>query len=363
MKIPSLLLATAILAGWSVAGAQENLYNLKPGTLELTSVGPLEFGPSGLLFIADPQAATIYAIVAEDKLGEPAQVRHQVENLDQKISSLVGGQATIRDIKANPQTGSLFLAVAVRGRAPALVKIDPAGQLSEVALGNIPHSKIVLPDAPENKEVQVGTRRVNNRPNSITDLAWAHGELIVAGAVSASAPAAVRAIPFPFQQIDRGTSIEIYHAAHGRSENYALAQTVVPLVINGEPNILAGFVCTPLVKFPLEGIKQNEKLTGTTVAELGNRNRPIDMIVYEKGGKTWLLSANTARGVMKISTEQIDSHALTEPVRGGGTAGQSFETLADLQNVVQLAKLNNTHAVILVQPEEGVLHLRTIPLP
>jgi hypothetical protein len=36
---------------------------------------------------------------------------------------------------------------------------------------------------------------------------------------------------------------------------------------------------------------------GTTIAELGNRNRPTDMIVYRKGGKDYLLIANTSRGV------------------------------------------------------------------
>ncbi len=366
MKMPSLMLMSVLLVGLAVKpiSAEDNLFNFKSGEIQLKSAGPLVFGPSGVLFMADPRAATIYALQAEKGTGQPEAARYDVDNLDQKISSAVGGQATIRDIKANPETGNLFAVATVRGRTPALVKIEPDGRISEVSLSQVSHSQVVLPDAPEDKEVELSNRRkANLRPSSITDLAWAHGELIVAGATSASAPAAVRTIAFPFQEGGRGTSIEIYHAAHGRSEDYALAQTVVPLVINGEPNILAGFVCTPLVKFPLEGIKQNEKVTGTTVAELGNRNRPLDMIVYEKGGKTWLLSANSARGVMKISTEQIDQSQLSEPVRGGGTAGLTYETLSDLQNVTQLAKLNDTHAVILVQPEEGVQHLKTIPLP
>ncbi len=41
---------------------------------------------------------------------------------------------------------------------------------------------------------------------------------------------------------------------------------------------------------------------GTTIAELGNRNRPTDMIVYSKDGKDYLLIANTSRGVMKVPT-------------------------------------------------------------
>ena len=68
----------------------------------------------------------------------------------------------------------------------------------------------------------------------------------------------------------------------------------VPFVIDGEPHLLAGFQCTPLVKFPLNALNPGKKVTGTTVAELGNRNRPYDMIVYEKDGKDYLLMANTA---------------------------------------------------------------------
>jgi len=34
-------------------------------------------------------------------------------------------------------------------------------------------------------------------------------------------------------------------------------------------------------------------------------NKPIDMIVYQQAGQTYLLMANSKRGVMKISTADI----------------------------------------------------------
>jgi len=52
-------------------------------------------------------------------------------------------------------------------------------------------------------------------------------------------------------------------------------------------------------------LKPGAKVKGKTVAELGNRNRPIDMIVYQKGGKDYLLLANSSRGVMKINADEI----------------------------------------------------------
>jgi len=103
---------------------------------------------------------------------------------------------------------------------------------------------------------------------------------------------------------------------------------------------------------------------GTTIAELGNGNTPLDMIVYTKGGKDYLLMSNTKRGVMKIELEKAGSvEALTEPVRGGGTKGLSFETIASLKNVMQLAKLDNDHALILVKGEGGLHNLETIEMP
>jgi hypothetical protein len=38
-------------------------------------------------------------------------------------------------------------------------------------------------------------------------------------------------------------------------------------------------------------------------------NRPLDIVAYEKEGKSYLLIANSARGVMKVSTENIEKQA------------------------------------------------------
>ena len=90
----------------------------------------------------------------------------------------------------------------------------------------------------------------------------------------------------------------------------------------GTTHVLAAYTCTPLVKFPVNALEPKAKIKGTTIAELGNRNRPLDMIVYEKDGKDYLLLANSSRGVMKISTAGIsDAAPLEEPVQGGGQKG------------------------------------------
>jgi hypothetical protein len=177
-------------------------------------------------------------------------------------------------------------------------------------------------------------------------------------------PSTVREFTFPFGEGATATNIEIYHAAHGRVEDNAAVRAFVPLHINGEPAILASFTCTPLVRFPIKALEPGKKVRATTIAELGNRNRPLDMIVYEKDGKSFVLMANSARGVMKISMANLDDNpGLTEPVKDGGTAGQPFETIKELQGVEHLDRLNDTQAVVLAKSDKGSLDLSTIELP
>ncbi len=349
----------------AVQGA--NIFRLTEGTPDLKQAGVLAFGPQGVLFVGDSKSAAIFAIGTGDSDGDPSQVNLDLESLDQKLATALAtapGETRINDLAVNPLSGNVYLSVTKPGDKPGLVRIDSSGSIGEISLENVWFSKAELPDAPEDKVVGEGRRQRNLRDESITDLAFVDGNVIVSGLSNRESASGVRSIAFPFGGDAAGSSLEIYHAAHGRSEDYAAIRTFVPFVIDGQPNLLAGFTCTPLVRFPLEEITSSQKVVGTTVAELGNRNQPLDMIVYKQGDKTYLLLSNSARGVMKVSTEDIESNeGLREPVQGGGTAGQAYETIDELQGVVQMDRLNDQHAVVLVSGDGGVLHLRTVPLP
>jgi hypothetical protein len=195
-------------------------------------------------------------------------------------------------------------------------------------------------------------------------LAYTAGRILVAGLAAGDSPSSVREFDFPFNESAKGFRVEIYHAAHGKSEDHSPIQTFVPFNIGGEPSLLAGYTCTPLVKIPITKFGSNSTVQGTTVAELGNRNRPLDMIVYKQHGKDYLLLANSARGVMKINTDNLDrEEGLTERVGGGGVAGQTYETIDSLAGVVQLDKLDDTHALVVIQQGDGPMSLRSVDLP
>jgi len=131
--------------------------------------------------------------------------------------------------------------------------------------------------------------------------------------------------------------------------------------VNGKEEILAAYTCTPLVRIPVAEMKDGAKVKGTTVAELGNRNRPLDIIIYKKGDEQFALMANSARGVMKVELEGLTKvDAILEKVKA--TAGLKYETLKELTGVEHLDKLGDSSAVLLIRDKDG-LSVKTIDLP
>jgi hypothetical protein len=342
--------------------------SLKPGKPDLQSLGPLTFGPEGILFAADTKGAAIFAIATEDTT--PAHGSHalKVEAVNQKVAALLGtsaDQILIDDLAVNPISHNAYLAIS-RGRGPeampVLVRVKADGKLETISLDNVKFAKAVLPDAPADGVVGQGNRRSNPRQESITDIGFLEDRVLIAGLSNEEFSSTLRAVPFPFRTVGNGTSVEIYHGAHGQFETKSPVRTFVPFKVGNEPSLLAAYTCTPLVRFSLSELKPGAKIKGTTVAELGNRNRPLDMIVYQKGGKDFLLMANSSRGVMKISTDNIEK---TEPIlaRVADTKGLTYETIKDWTGVDQLDRLDDQLALVLRRGEGGALNLESMPLP
>ena len=343
----------ALLAVVSSTAHAANLWGLKQGHADLASATTLAMGPDDILFVGDAKGASVFAIATGDTEGDPASASIHIHDLPKAVAAaLGGGEAVVNDLAVNPRTGTAFLAAAVDGR-PAIVKIDGTGKISRLPLESIGFSKAVLGDAPADEVVGEGPRARNRRDDSITDLAFFENKLLVSGLRSALASSTVRELAFPFAEWDDGVAVEIYHAAHGRDEDNSAMRTFVPLSIDGQPTIVAAYVCTPLVKIPVKSLSESaERVRGTTVAELGNRNRPLDMVSYEKNGVGYLLLSNSARGVMKIPTAGLESaEGLSEPVQGGGTAGQGFEQVESLQGVLQMDRLNSEMVLVLVEAD------------
>ncbi|MBX3444617.1 MAG: hypothetical protein KF774_19610, partial [Planctomyces sp.] len=260
-------------------------------------------------------------------------------------------------------SGTPYLSVATGPESAAIVRVKSDGSVEAIALQGVGMARAELPDPPQDELQGPEGRRRNPRMESVTDLAFVDGQLLVSGRFGDQGRSGVQSIAYPFGEKVTLTGIEIFHAAHGRYEDNAAVRVFIPFNINGEPHVLAGFTCTPLVKFPVNQLDGSDKVRGTTVAELGNRNQPLDMVSYEKDGRTYLLMANSTRGMMKISTDNLErTDGLEDPVSGGGTAGQEFQKVEGMDNIRQLDKLDDSRAVV-IDETEGELMLMTIPLP
>jgi hypothetical protein len=368
MKTPSLLAASlglALLAG--AASAANWTAGMTEGKVALKSAGPITFGPDGILFIADTKSAAIVAIATGDtKAGAGKAVK--VDGINTKVAALLGtaaDQILIADLAVNPTSQTPYLAVT-RGRGagatPVLVRVKGDGSLEVVSLDKVKHARAELPDAPVEGVQGDGKKQSNPRQESITDLAFLEDRVLVAGLSNEEFSSTLRAIPFPFQKIANGTSVEIYHGAHGKFETRSPIRTFVPFMVGKEPQLLAAYTCTPLVQFPISELKPGAKIKGKTIAELGNRNRPLDMIVYKKDGKDWLLLANSARGVMKITTDDmVNAESITTPVPG--IKGTKYETIEAWKGVEQLDKLDANNALVIRKGEGDALNLESLPLP
>ena len=345
--------------------------DLTKGTPDIKSAGSLAFGPSGLLFIGDTQGAAIFAVDTADRSTDSAGGSIKVDAINEKIAALLGTDPrdiAINDLAVNPASGKAYLSVS-RGRgptaAPVIVRTDRSGKLEVVSLENVPFAKATLTAVPAATSAGAPVAKKgapSPRSQAITDLAYVDGRVYVAGLSNEKFSSRLISIPYPFATVDDGTSVEIYHGAHGKLETASPIRTFAPYKINGEPYLMAAYTCTPLVKFPIAALKPGTHYKGTTVAELGNRNQPLDMVVYQKGGKDYLLLANSSRGVMKISTDGVaEAASISNPITD--TAGLPYHKIETLKGVEQLDALDKDNAIVLVRQPSGALNLETVPLP
>lgn len=340
---------------------------LTPGTVALRSAGPLAFGPDGILFIGDSLAGAVLAVDTRDTVEAKVAPAVDIKGINEKIAALLGTetrQILINDVKVNPVSKNIYLSVS-RGRGPdaiaVILRLNAAARLEIVSLEDVPHSAAVLPNPPVSN-----TRAENRNPRleTITHLAYVDGKVIVAGLSNEEFASNLRTIPFPFQSVDKGASIEIFHGSHGMYETQAPVRTFVPYEIGGKSHILAAYTCTPLVTIPVSDLKPGAKVTGKTIAELGMGNRPLDMIVYRKDNHDFILMANSYRGTMKLSAEHLDQYEpILEPVV---QAGVPHQRVADLRDVRHLTTLDDSNALVLSGsglPNNPSLDLRSFPLP
>ncbi|MDE2779613.1 MAG: hypothetical protein OXI91_08065 [Chloroflexota bacterium] len=351
------------------ATAQE--LGLAMGSPGIKSVGPLAFGPEGVLFVGDNVGASIFALdVGDAPAGSQSQTL-DLEDLDTSLASYMGcsrEDVQIRDMAVHPLSRNVFLSV-MRGSGeaavPVIVRIDLDGGITDVALDNIGFSKTNIEDAADEDDPREVTR-VKLRTVTITDMSYVDGLLVVAGTSNEEFSSTLRRIPFPFSGDTSSNSLEIFHVSHGRYETAAPIRAFVPY--QGNNSILASYTCTPVVQFSVSQFKPGELAHGKTVAELGAHNRPLDLVSYQHDDEEYLLVANDRHPLIKIACVDIDQQgALTvpdesldnspaDPVTPG--VGVPRQILPH-PGVRRMANLGDDTVLMLQEDGEGHFHLHT----
>ncbi|MDB4458987.1 hypothetical protein N9059_00275 [bacterium] len=359
-----LFVASLFLAGRVVADTSVLAKTVK-GSPEIGQIDVLGFAPGGVLLIGDGSKQQVVAVNTGDVKKSGGKIK-PVTGFKSELASRLGvkaGEVEIIDMVVNSASEKVYFAVRKQDdKSYVIVRIGSKGAMELVSLKNVEYAKVPLPKgekAPVTK---------------ITDVAWAGGRLVAAARCNEEFASKIFATngALSHGKKEQIYSAETYHVAHGRWETKAPMSTLIPYEEDGKHYIVGAFTCTPVVKYPLDDLKPGAKIKGISMIELGNGNRPLDMFAYEKGGKGSVL-ANTFRvhhkrhafGPSPYWAARFDEDLLagskvnkeaTRRLKGRTfeLATDKIELVEDFHGVVQMDRLNKTHAVGLRQSGKDV---------
>ncbi|RYG01194.1 MAG: hypothetical protein EOO02_13265 [Chitinophagaceae bacterium] len=317
-----------------------------PAASAFQSITALAFAPDGTLFVGDSKQATVFAVKLKDVKALKVAQAINIKQVNAKIAAALGTDAvTITDMAVNPISKVLYIAVQdPKSSTPVLLKMN--GEKPElVKTEGLTITSVALNNAPAEDAKDQRGRPI--RMSTISDLGFDDGKLLVSGLSNHEFSSSFKSIPYPFTDKQDESTLEIYHAAHGRYETSAPIRTFTTGVINNRKYLIASYTCTPLVMFPMDELQPGKHVKGRTVAEMGSGNSPIDMLTLGTGSESFLLMANTKHPVAKVDYKNIAAFegTLTDPVKG--TAGVNFKATPTV-NVLQMDKLGD-HQVLMMQ--------------
>lgn len=369
-SFPSLLALLPLLVGAPAFADTTSGATAPP----IESISALAFAPDGTLFVGDARAGALLSIELGPREKREKATPIDLADVETKVAALVGARAedvVIHDLAADPIAHDLYLAVSRNrgkwkiawnlpndlGDASELVRIRPDGRLEGVDLAKASWSRTSLPEpiAPGRKNPW---KDVDLRTEAITDLAWDDGTLWVAGLSNQEFSSAIWRVRFPFTDAPAAiTTVENYHVAHKKWETEAPVRTLLPLTLNGKKQLLAAYLCTPLVLFETEQLVDGAHVKGRTVSELGAGNYPLDLVAADtrRGPRIFLANSNLPLFLIDPVKLAAFEGALTEPV-DSYTAGLAAEYRSGV-GTQQMDVVGGTILVTLERAPSGALDL------
>ena len=307
----AITLAAALTIGTS-AGAETNL--------DIKFTGALEFAGDGTLFVGDNYNGAIYAFEVPAEDGPEQIAPSSIASIDRKIAELLGvgaGALEINDMATHPISQDIYISVTRIGNfasQPAIVKVTQDQQISLVDLSALTFQKQELMEFPEGETTfrprgagpgtvplprDLAKGEIALRTLAIMDMEFYEGELFVAGVAHDNFLSSLRRMPYPFDGSQGITNVEMYHITHDQYESRAPIRAMSVQEIDGKPQLVAAYTCSPIVLVPLEDIQDGAKIAANTIMDYGN-GQPLDMIPFEMQGQTMLFVTNDSRSPQVI---------------------------------------------------------------
>ncbi|HEX9564821.1 MAG TPA: hypothetical protein VF981_12645 [Gemmatimonadaceae bacterium] len=351
------LIAAALIvatAAWMAPAGDGMIVGAPPAK----SLGQLAFGPGNVLFIGDNDGAQVVAVEVED--GERGTGAISLDGIDERVAQLLGAPVAdirINDLAVHPVTRNVYLSVT-RGSgatgASVLLRVtrDAANPIREVPLTSVRYSLASIANAPAD---QPGSRR-NPRSSTITDIAFADGQVWVAGLSNEEFASSFRRFSFPFGKSMETTTLEIYHVSHRASETRSPVTSFTVQQVDGVSYIVAGYTCTPIVAFAVQDLVPGKHIVGRTVAELGAGNTPTDLVSFTRDGRDVIMVVNSRRPLMRLNASDVASGT---PLTTPDVDGIARAALEQPSGITQMADLDVNHVVVIQRGANG-LNLKSI---
>lgn len=346
-----LTLAAAVVA--SIAAIRPDETGMIVGSPAVQSLGQMAFGPGNVLFIGDNTGAQILAVEIADDARQSGPIN--IDGLDAKVAQVLGVTAAdvqINDLAVHPTSKNVYLTVTRGSGAsatPVLLRVTRNAErpIEEVPLTNVKYSTASITNAPANDP----SARRNPRTSTITDIAYADGQVWVAGLSNEEFASTFRRFSFPFGKSMETTSLEIYHVSHRQSETRSPVTSFTIQQIDGKKYVVAGYTCTPIVAFDVADLVPGKHVVGRTVAELGAGNTPTDLVPFKRDGKDVIMVVNSRHPLMRIDASDVATgKALTTPE----VRGIARTPLSDPSGVVQMAELDADYVAVVQRGANGL---------
>ncbi|MEM8541916.1 MAG: hypothetical protein AAGF25_13255, partial [Pseudomonadota bacterium] len=268
------------------------------------------------------------AIYAFDLTGgiTPEQVMPvNIGDIDVKIADALGVASSalaINDMAVHPITAEIFISVSRIGNfesAPAIMKVNQNAEIELLDLGTLPFQKQALNNFPD-QETTFRPRGLGKNPPLVRDIAkgdvklsslaimdmeYYEGELFVSGVAFENFLSTLRRMPYPFTEEQSAANIEMYHISHDQFETRAPIRAMSIQEVDGRPQLVAAYTCSPIVLIDLDEIVDGAKVSARTLMDYGN-GQPLDLISYSLQGQEMLFLTSNSRSPHVIPVSSLN---------------------------------------------------------